>query len=112
MTCYSPDIVRNVKPVLNKPVLNIKIWYIFWIDSLVAAIHETHCYSTTLQNMFLFVSSFFLKALERCVEHPEEVGPLFKKYDRKLYMHVLFCKNKPFSEHIVSEYIDTYFAVS
>ncbi|RZF34081.1 hypothetical protein LSTR_LSTR011651 [Laodelphax striatellus] len=52
---------------------------------------------------------FFLKALERCIQHPEELGPLFKKYERKLHMYVVYCQNKPVSEYIVSEYIDTYF---
>ncbi|XP_046401247.1 triple functional domain protein [Ischnura elegans] len=52
---------------------------------------------------------FFLKALERCVNHPEELGPLFKRYERKLHMYVVYCQNKPKSEYIVSEYMDTYF---
>ncbi|GLH09852.1 Triple functional domain protein [Gryllus bimaculatus] len=52
----------------------------------------------------------FLKSLERCIEHPEELGNLFKKYERKLHMYVVYCQNKPVSEYIVSEYIDTYFA--
>jgi triple functional domain protein len=52
---------------------------------------------------------FFLKALEKCTEHPEELGPLFKRYERKLHMYVVYCQNKPVSEYIVSEYIDTYF---
>jgi hypothetical protein len=61
--------------------------------------------------MSLFHFSFFLKALEKCTEHPEELGPLFKRYERKLYMYVVYCQNKPVSEYIVSEYIDTYFEV-
>ncbi|CAL7943982.1 unnamed protein product [Xylocopa violacea] len=52
---------------------------------------------------------FFLKALERCLERPEELGPLFKRYERKLHMYVVYCQNKPVSEYIVSEYLDTYF---
>ncbi|KAL0129502.1 hypothetical protein PUN28_001638 [Cardiocondyla obscurior] len=52
---------------------------------------------------------FFLKALERCLERPEELGPLFKRYERKLHMYVVYCQNKPVSEYIVSEHIDTYF---
>lgn len=55
--------------------------------------------------------SFFFKALERCLERPEELGPLFKRYERKLHMYVVYCQNKPVSEYIVSEYIDTYFEV-
>lgn len=55
--------------------------------------------------------SFFLKALEHCLERPQELGPLFKKYERKLHMYVVYCQNKPVSEYIVSEHIDTYFEV-
>ncbi|KAK6629329.1 hypothetical protein RUM43_003146 [Polyplax serrata] len=51
----------------------------------------------------------FLVSLEECIEHPEKLGPLFKKYERKLHMYVVYCQNKPVSEYIVSEYIDTYF---
>lgn len=61
---------------------------------------------------FVRLYSFFLKALERCLERPEELGPLFKRYERKLHMYVVYCQNKPVSEYIVSEYIDTYFEVS
>jgi hypothetical protein len=62
--------------------------------------------------MFLFcVYRYFLKELEKCVEHPERLGPLFKRYERKLYMYVVYCQNKPVSEFIVSEYIDSYFEV-
>ncbi|KAJ9574317.1 hypothetical protein L9F63_026035, partial [Diploptera punctata] len=52
---------------------------------------------------------FFLKALEKCVDQPAELGPLFKRYERKLQMYVVYCQNKPVSEYIVSEYIETYF---
>ncbi|XP_014207348.1 triple functional domain protein-like [Copidosoma floridanum] len=51
----------------------------------------------------------FLKSLEHCLERPEELGPLFKRYERKLHMYVVYCQNKPVSEYIVSEYSDTYF---
>ena len=55
--------------------------------------------------------SSFLKALERCIDHPADLGPLFKRYERKLHMYVVYCENKPKSEYIVSEHIDTYFEV-
>jgi triple functional domain protein len=51
----------------------------------------------------------FLKNLESCIDKPIELGLLFKKYDRKFQMYVVYCQNKPKSEYIVSEYIDTYF---
>lgn len=31
--------------------------------------------------------------------------------ERRLHMYIVYCQNKPKSEHIVSEYIDTYFEV-
>lgn len=31
--------------------------------------------------------------------------------ERRLHMYVVYCQNKPKSEHIVSEYIETYFEV-
>ncbi|XP_048474786.1 rho guanine nucleotide exchange factor 25-like [Rhincodon typus] len=33
----------------------------------------------------------------------------FGEAERRLHMYVVYCQNKPKSEHIVSEYIDTYF---
>ncbi|XP_041867313.1 triple functional domain protein isoform X3 [Melanotaenia boesemani] len=52
---------------------------------------------------------FFLRELEKCLEDPDRLGPLFLKQERRLNMYVMYCQNKPKSEHIVSEYIDTYF---
>lgn len=31
--------------------------------------------------------------------------------ERRLHMYIVYCQNKPKSEHIVSEYIDTFFEV-
>ncbi|XP_056142955.1 triple functional domain protein [Lampris incognitus] len=52
---------------------------------------------------------FFLAELEKCLEDPERLAPLFVKQERRLHMYIVYCQNKPKSEHIVSEYIDTYF---
>ncbi|XP_076864949.1 triple functional domain protein isoform X2 [Brachyhypopomus gauderio] len=52
---------------------------------------------------------FFLGELEKCLEDPERLGLLFVKHERRLHMYIVYCQNKPKSEHIVSEYIDTYF---
>lgn len=60
-----------------------------------------------LHNAFYF--SVFLKALQDCIECPANLGTLFKKYERKLHMYVVYCQNKPVSEYIVSEYLETYF---
>ncbi|XP_049818825.1 kalirin isoform X2 [Aethina tumida] len=62
----------------------------------VEAIYEWH------QNVFL-------KSLKTAITNPVELGQLFKRYERKLNMYVVYCKNKPVSEYIVSEHIDTYF---
>ncbi|OXB74149.1 UNVERIFIED_CONTAM: hypothetical protein H355_011507, partial [Colinus virginianus] len=55
---------------------------------------------------------FFLGELEKCLEDPEKLGSLFVKHERRLHMYIVYCQNKPKSEHIVSEYIDTFFEVS
>ncbi|XP_069790490.1 rho guanine nucleotide exchange factor 25-like [Narcine bancroftii] len=52
---------------------------------------------------------YFLAELEKCIEEPERLPMLFIKHERRLHMYVVYCQNKPRSEHIVSEYIDTYF---
>ncbi|KAM4633832.1 triple functional domain protein [Polymixia lowei] len=52
---------------------------------------------------------FFLSELEKCLEDPDRLAPLFVKQERRLHMYIVYCQNKPKSEHIVSEYIDTYF---
>lgn len=55
--------------------------------------------------------SVFLSAVERCLTQPHELGKLFKKYERKLLMYVVYCQNKPVSEYLVSEH-DYYFEVN
>ncbi|XP_053323318.1 triple functional domain protein isoform X2 [Spea bombifrons] len=52
---------------------------------------------------------FFLGELEKCLDEPERLPSLFVKHERRLHMYIVYCQNKPKSEHIVSEYIDTYF---
>ncbi|GLD56548.1 triple functional domain protein-like isoform X1 [Lates japonicus] len=52
---------------------------------------------------------FFLGELEKCLEDPDRLALLFVKQERRLHMYIVYCQNKPKSEHIVSEYIDTYF---
>ncbi|XP_066546525.1 triple functional domain protein isoform X7 [Amia ocellicauda] len=52
---------------------------------------------------------FFLGELEKCLEDPDKLASLFVKNERRLHMYIVYCQNKPKSEHIVSEYIDTYF---
>ncbi|TRY66496.1 hypothetical protein DNTS_005384 [Danionella cerebrum] len=55
---------------------------------------------------------YFLSELEKCVSEPERLAQLFIKHERRLHMYVVYCQNKPKSEHIVSEYIETYFEES
>lgn len=62
-----------------------------------------------LEAIYEWHRDVFLKSLEKCIESPHEIGQLFRKHERKLRMYVVYCQNKPVSEYIVSEYIDTYF---
>uniref|UniRef100_A0A8B9LRC5 non-specific serine/threonine protein kinase n=1 Tax=Astyanax mexicanus TaxID=7994 RepID=A0A8B9LRC5_ASTMX len=51
---------------------------------------------------------FFVGELEKCLEDHEKLPELFIKHERRLYMYVVYCQNKPKSEFIVAEY-DSYF---
>ena len=61
-----------------------------------------------------FFFSNFLKNLENCIESGliVDLAKLFKEKERKINpMYVKYCQNKPKSEYIVSEYLDTYIEV-
>jgi len=62
-----------------------------------------------LESIYEWHRDYFSKNLEKCSENPVELGNLFKKSERKFQMYVVYCQNKPKSEYIVSEHIDTYF---
>uniref|UniRef100_A0A3B4AD02 DH domain-containing protein n=1 Tax=Periophthalmus magnuspinnatus TaxID=409849 RepID=A0A3B4AD02_9GOBI len=62
-----------------------------------------------IHQIFDWHKDYFLGELEKCLEDPDRLGPLFLKQERRLNMYVVYCQNKPKSEHIVSEYLDTYF---
>lgn len=65
-----------------------------------------------IEAIYEFHRDHFLSELERCLIEPQRLGPLFKRYERRLNMYVVYCQNKPRSEVIVSEYLDSYFEVS
>lgn len=64
----------------------------------IEAIHEWH-------------RDVLLAEIEKCLEEPQRLGLLFKRYERRLGMYIVYCRNKPRSEHLVSQN-DLYFEVS
>ncbi|KAK2851385.1 hypothetical protein Q5P01_007661 [Channa striata] len=62
-----------------------------------------------IHQIFDWHKDYFLGELEKCLVEPERLAQLFIKHERRLHMYVVYCQNKPKSEHIVSEYIETYF---
>lgn len=51
----------------------------------------------------------FVRELESCIESPELLGPLFRRFlEKKMFLYEVYCRNKPVSEYIVSEH-DHYF---
>lgn len=72
---------------------------------------------SNLSSFFFLSPSFahtrrhFLAEIESCGEQPERLGPIFRKYERRLNMYVVYCQNKPRSEYLVSEHLDTFFEV-
>ncbi|KAM4795456.1 rho guanine nucleotide exchange factor 25 isoform 2-T2 [Rhinophrynus dorsalis] len=62
-----------------------------------------------IHQIFDWHKDYFLGELQKCLQEPSRLAHLFIKHERRLHMYVVYCQNKPKSEHIVSEYIDTYF---
>ncbi|TNN56927.1 Rho guanine nucleotide exchange factor 25 [Liparis tanakae] len=62
-----------------------------------------------IHQIFDWHKDYFQGELEKCIAEPERLAQLFIKHERRLHMYVVYCQNKPKSEHIVSEYIETYF---
>ncbi|XP_064646133.1 triple functional domain protein-like isoform X3 [Lineus longissimus] len=51
----------------------------------------------------------FSVELMKILDDPDYLGKIFVRYERRLYMYVKYCENKPKSEYIVGEYLDTFF---
>jgi len=51
----------------------------------------------------------FVKEVRKCRENPSQVGSLFKRYERRLQMYVIYCQNKPLSEYLVRKHKSPYF---
>ncbi|XP_018325506.1 triple functional domain protein isoform X1 [Agrilus planipennis] len=62
-----------------------------------------------IKDIYEWHKNFFLKELKLRINNITELGNLFRRHERNLRMYVVYCKNKPVSEYIVSEYLDTYF---
>ncbi|KAM4882986.1 rho guanine nucleotide exchange factor 25 isoform 2-T2 [Thomomys bottae] len=62
-----------------------------------------------IQQIYEWHRDYFLQELQRCLEEPDWLAQLFIKHERRLHMYVVYCQNKPKSEHVVSEFGDSYF---
>nr|XP_054752225.1 kalirin-like isoform X1 [Lytechinus pictus] len=61
-----------------------------------------------IHQIFEWHRDTFSKEIAKVKEEPEKLGPLFKRYERRLRMYVVYCQNKPKSEYIVNEF-ETFF---
>ncbi|KAM9228747.1 rho guanine nucleotide exchange factor 25 [Dugong dugon] len=62
-----------------------------------------------IQQIYEWHRDYFLQELQMCLEDPDWLAQLFIKHERRLHMYVVYCQNKPKSEHVVSEFGDSYF---
>ncbi|XP_057559675.1 rho guanine nucleotide exchange factor 25 isoform X6 [Hippopotamus amphibius kiboko] len=62
-----------------------------------------------IQQIYEWHRDHFLQELQRCLKDPDWLAQLFIKHERRLHMYVVYCQNKPKSEHVVSEFGDSYF---
>lgn len=66
--------------------------------------------SRWVSTFFFLLSSYDIKRINSSVtDHVRSLYVFLQ--ERRLHMYIVYCQNKPKSEHIVSEYIDTYFEV-
>ncbi|VVC90683.1 unnamed protein product [Leptidea sinapis] len=46
----------------------------------------------------------FVRELEACIESPECLGPLFRRFlEKKMFLYEAYCRNKPLSEYILGD---------
>ncbi|KAG7167736.1 Triple functional domain protein-like 1, partial [Homarus americanus] len=57
-----------------------------------------------LEAIYEWHRDFFMRNIERCLEHPDEIGAVFQRSEKRLQIYIKYCQNKPTSEYIVSEY--------
>lgn len=62
-----------------------------------------------IQQIYEWHRDYFLQELQQCLDDPDWLAQLFIKHERRLHMYVVYCQNKPKSEHVVSEFGDSYF---
>ncbi|XP_006897638.1 PREDICTED: rho guanine nucleotide exchange factor 25 isoform X2 [Elephantulus edwardii] len=62
-----------------------------------------------IQQIYEWHRDYFLQELQKCLKDPDWLAQLFIKHERRLHMYVVYCQNKPKSEHVVSEFGDSYF---
>ncbi|XP_006757380.1 PREDICTED: rho guanine nucleotide exchange factor 25 isoform X1 [Myotis davidii] len=62
-----------------------------------------------IQQIYEWHRDYLLGELQRCLKDPDWLAQLFIKHERRLHMYVVYCQNKPKSEHVVSEFGDSYF---
>ncbi|XP_015983213.2 rho guanine nucleotide exchange factor 25 isoform X1 [Rousettus aegyptiacus] len=62
-----------------------------------------------IQQIYEWHRDYFLGELQQCLKDPDWLAQLFIKHERRLHMYVVYCQNKPKSEHVVSEFGDSYF---
>ncbi|XP_006859548.1 PREDICTED: rho guanine nucleotide exchange factor 25 isoform X2 [Chrysochloris asiatica] len=62
-----------------------------------------------IQQIYEWHRDYFLQALQKCLKDPDWLAQLFIRHERRLHMYVVYCQNKPKSEHVMSEFGDSYF---
>ncbi|GIY93513.1 triple functional domain protein [Caerostris extrusa] len=62
-----------------------------------------------LESIFEWHRDTFFPELQNTLENPRSIGLLFRRSERKLHMYIVYCQNKPKSEELVAQFLNTYF---
>ncbi|KAG8197116.1 hypothetical protein JTE90_004375 [Oedothorax gibbosus] len=62
-----------------------------------------------IESIYEWHRDTFFPELQSTLENPRSMGHLFRRSERKLHMYILYCQNKPKSEELVAQFLNSYF---
>lgn len=74
-------------------------------------LRNQECAPRSLNHTISFWEKFLYEWADMCMCSCSNPSVCLLFQERRLHMYIVYCQNKPKSEHIVSEYIDTFFEV-
>ncbi|GFV45273.1 triple functional domain protein [Trichonephila clavipes] len=62
-----------------------------------------------IESIYEWHRDTFFPELQNMLENPRSIGLLFRRSERKLHMYIVYCQNKPKSEELVAQFLNSFF---